>query len=132
MRLCFGQFGVDFATAGTAWPSVFDRFKHIGKELTYRTVYAALCSQSHNDAEDLLNALVAGTVDEGRHWDRQMIEDEQFALYMVLLSLRSLIEASAIALTRFLPVAEDFRPLIQTSLAQMETIIQQPPMCDWT
>ena len=37
------------------WPNVFERFRSLGLELEYRTVYAALSSQAHNDAEDLLN-----------------------------------------------------------------------------
>jgi hypothetical protein len=37
------------------WPNIFERFKEIGREIDYRTKYAAMCSQTHNDAEDLLN-----------------------------------------------------------------------------
>ena len=43
------------------WPgSIFNKFKSLGFdfELDYRTIYAAMCSQTHNDAEDLLNLLI--------------------------------------------------------------------------
>jgi hypothetical protein len=36
-------------------PSVFERFREIGKEVSYRTEYSALCNQTHDAAEDLLN-----------------------------------------------------------------------------
>ena len=54
----FSQINRNYASASNTWPSIFDRFKAIGKEVDYRTVYAALCSQAHNDAEDLLNDFV--------------------------------------------------------------------------
>ena len=38
-----------------AWPSIAERFRAIGKEVEYRTVYASLCSQVHGDAEDIFN-----------------------------------------------------------------------------
>jgi hypothetical protein len=51
---------------GAKLPSIFDRFKELGKETSYRTVYVALCSQAHNDAEDLLNEFaVKSTGDKG-------------------------------------------------------------------
>lgn len=38
------------------WPNkIIDKFRSLGLEADYRTVYAAMCSQTHNDAEDLLN-----------------------------------------------------------------------------
>jgi len=36
------------------WPNVYTRFVAIGKVIDYRTVYHALCAETHNDAEDLL------------------------------------------------------------------------------
>lgn len=131
LLLCFEQIGVDFASAGPAWPSVFDRFKHLGQELTSRTVYAALCSQAHFDAEDLLNALVAGSAEDRLQWAQHKVENEQFALYLVLLSLKALIDASHVALARFLPISEDFRPLIENAIGLVQGIIQETPLRDW-
>jgi len=40
------------------WPNAFEIFRAIGKEINYRTEYAALCLQTHDAAEDLLNQFV--------------------------------------------------------------------------
>jgi Family of unknown function (DUF5677) len=53
------------------WPNIAERFKFLGLELDYRTVYAALCSQTHNDAEDLLNYFVSVSVSLG---DRDLLD----------------------------------------------------------
>jgi hypothetical protein len=46
----------------------FSRFRAVGEQIHYRTVYAALCSQTHNDAEDLLNNFAVHlTSDEALH-----------------------------------------------------------------
>jgi hypothetical protein len=47
----FSQINRSYEGASDTWPSIFDRYKAIGKDVSYRTVYAALCSQAHNDAE---------------------------------------------------------------------------------
>jgi len=39
-------------------PNAFDRFREVGKEVSYRTEYIALCNQTHDAAEDLLNQFV--------------------------------------------------------------------------
>jgi hypothetical protein len=39
-----------------------DRFRAIGDEVDYRVLYAAMCSQTHNDAEDLFNTFVLGVL----------------------------------------------------------------------
>lgn len=54
------SFSAGISYEGNAkWPNLSDRFKAIGKEVDYRTVYASLCSQAHSDAEDLLNRTMA-------------------------------------------------------------------------
>jgi len=59
LRRAFQQAGfVPPAISQTTWPNLFDRFKSLGKETSYRTLYAAMCSQAHNDAEDLINRFV--------------------------------------------------------------------------
>ena len=97
----FSQIGLHYAAADKEWPSVFDRFKSIGKEVDYRTFYAALCSQAHNDAEDLLNDFVHGVMQiEGA--DRvQAVENKNFSLYMVLMALALLVEATLMYLAKF-------------------------------
>ena len=44
-----------------AWPKLSDRFSSLGDEVGYRVLYAAMCSQTHNDAEDLFNFLAIAT-----------------------------------------------------------------------
>jgi len=42
------------------WPKISDRFRLVDQEVDYRVLYAAMCSQTHNDAEDLLNTFILG------------------------------------------------------------------------
>lgn len=94
--------GVDYDSVEIIWPNIFDRFKEIDKEVEYRTVYAALCSQAHNDAEDALNQIMARVVrnveglDEA-HWYEQYF----FSLYLALTAIDYHIMASAMYLSRF-------------------------------
>jgi hypothetical protein len=70
------------------WPNAFERFSALQKQLGYRTVYAALSSQIHNDAEDLLNVfLVRSTDPSGR--EKEAVEGERwsFGRAMVLTAL---------------------------------------------
>ncbi len=48
--------------AAQPWPKVADRFRAVGDEVDYRVLYAAMCSQTHNDAEDLFNTFVLGVL----------------------------------------------------------------------
>jgi hypothetical protein len=109
----FSQIGIAYGDVGRDWPSIFDRFKSINKEVEYRTVYAALCSQAHNDAEDLLNDFVHGVRQIGGAHESQAAEDQNFSLYMVLTALSFLAEATVIYLAKFnLDVNERFQRLL--------------------
>lgn len=44
------------------WPRIIERFRVLGKDVDYRLLYAAMCSQAHNDAEDLFNTFVQGNI----------------------------------------------------------------------
>ncbi|HEY5073735.1 MAG TPA: DUF5677 domain-containing protein, partial [Pyrinomonadaceae bacterium] len=109
----FSQIGISYASVEQEWPSVFDRFKAINKEVSYRTVYAALCSQAHNDAEDLLNEFVCGVSQvEGMH-EMQACENRNFSLFMVLTSMAFLVEATVMYLAKFnLGANEPFQQLL--------------------
>lgn len=48
--------------AAQPWPKIADRFRAVGDEVDYRVLYAAMCSQTHNDAEDLFNTFVLGVL----------------------------------------------------------------------
>lgn len=122
----FLQIGLHYAAASKEWPSVFDRFKTIGKEVDYRTVYAALCSQAHNDAEDLLNDFVHGVMQvEGA--DRvQAAENKNFSLYMVLTALALLVEATLMYLAKFnLDANERFQALLIDIWSFTERVTQR-------
>lgn len=122
----FSQIGVQYSTVSKEWPSVFDRFKAINKEVSYRTVYSALCSQAHNDAEDLLNEFVHGVRQiEGMH-ETQAVENKNFSLYMVLTALSFLIEATAIYLAKYdLNVNKAFQGLLVDVWAAIEEVTQR-------
>ncbi|MEA3273875.1 MAG: DUF5677 domain-containing protein [Pseudomonadota bacterium] len=88
------------------WPNIFDRFKEIGKELSYRTVYAALCSQSHADAEDILNHLMSrlipsNTFDRDQYHKMLQRENAWFSSFMVVIAIKEYIEATAMFLGKF-------------------------------
>ena len=65
------------------WPSVFERFKDVGQEVSYRTQYAALCIESHNAAEDLLNQLLAANSSDPAIPHMQAAEAIQFGRMMI-------------------------------------------------
>lgn len=52
---CKKQIGSNNNKNRCEWPNIFRRFEMLGFEIDYRTLYAAMCSQTHNDAEDILN-----------------------------------------------------------------------------
>lgn len=94
--------GVDYDKVELKWPSIFDRFKEIDKEVDYRTVYAALCSQAHNDAEDVLNRIMSRVIAnvEGLE-EAQWFEQYNFSLYLLLTAIDYHLFASAMYLGKF-------------------------------
>ncbi len=76
------------------WPGLIDRLTALGRRIDYRTVYAAMCSQSHHDAEDVLNYFFANSVvgaDEIA--ERMEREADTFSIFMVLFGLQWFVEA---------------------------------------
>lgn len=93
---------VDFDAVESNWPSIFDRFKEIDDEVGYRTVYAALCSQAHNDAEDILNRIMARiTANVEGMEEAQWVEQYNFSLYLSLTALGYHAMASAMYIAKF-------------------------------
>jgi hypothetical protein len=117
----YSQLSLDYVKIGAPWPSLFDRFKSIGKEIDYRTVYSALCSQAHNDAEDLLNDFVSKAFQIEGISERQERENASFALLMILISVETLVESAAIYLGKYslganetlLPLHRDLQRVMQ-------------------
>lgn len=77
------------------WPGLIERLAEMGRRIEYRTVYAAMCSQSHHDAEDILNHFIANSVEGFDEFaDRMEREADTFSLLMVLLGFRWFVEAA--------------------------------------
>lgn len=75
------------------WPSIEQLFASLGKGLEYRTVYAALCSQAHHDAEDILNRFFVDSLADNEAMSARMRREKHtFSLYMILLGLRCFVE----------------------------------------
>jgi hypothetical protein len=79
------------------WPKIGERFRAVGSEIDYRVLYAAMCSQTHNDAEDLFNIFVLGAVSHlnpgqiAREFEiRQNAENAFFARLLLFRSLEYL------------------------------------------
>jgi hypothetical protein len=89
----FQQMGVTYNT-NAEWPSLFDRFKALGKETAYRTVYAAMCSQAHNDAEDLLNKFFVYSVGISELKEKLALETANFSRMLIYIGLQYYLEAS--------------------------------------
>lgn len=63
------------------------------RRIDYRTVYAAMCSQAHHDAEDILNHFLVNTmITKDDFSGRLEIETDTFSLFMVLFGLRWFVE----------------------------------------
>lgn len=101
LRESFSIININYDAINSSWPSTLDRFKKVDMEIKYRTLYSALCSQSHNDAEDSLNNLMARVVQiEGIE---KGIEAEKyiFSLEMILSSIQLWIQATIMFLAKY-------------------------------
>ena len=87
------HFGIHM-TKASAWPTLVDRLTALDRRLEYRTVYAAMCSQAHHDAEDILNHFMANChPDADRMAARTERQADTFSIFMVLFGLRWFLEA---------------------------------------
>lgn len=60
LKLFAQQIEADFPSKNRL-PKLIDICRDLDKAIDYRTVYMAMCSQAHHDAEDILNDLIVGT-----------------------------------------------------------------------
>ncbi len=70
---------LDPAIIQQPWPKIADRFTALGEDIHYRVLYAAMCSQAHNDAEDLLNEIFVRIANDPQIEDRMSKENVYFA-----------------------------------------------------
>lgn len=83
------QIGLPATKASAAkWPNISERFKLLGLEVEYRTVYAALCSQTHNDAEDLLNYFFAAASGNQELIEKVALETVNFSRLMLYFAVK--------------------------------------------
>lgn len=120
--------GVNYDVSDMKWPSIFERFREIGDEVGYRTVYAALCSQAHNDAEDVLNSIMARVSANVQGLeDALFIEQYNFSLYMLLMVIKYHVVASAMYLGKFTIDVKDIISLFGEIEKNIILVMEQTP-----
>jgi len=78
------------------WPSTYDICVALGKALDYRTVYMAMCSQAHHDAEDILNDFIVGSATDYEIRSEQLErETGNFSIFLLLCSIRYYLDSLA-------------------------------------
>jgi hypothetical protein len=102
----FGLIGVG-PRIDEKWGTIFDRFDAVGEAIEYRTTYAALCSQAHNDAEDLINALTIRATGDSAQERALQRETHAFSWFAVTLGLRHYARAAADIWKHFELLPED-------------------------
>ncbi len=85
--------------AGGKWPekpqsaSVDKMFKELNKEVEYRTVYRAMCGQSHQNQEDLVNSLLHSLSENDDLEMQSKNEKHAFSLFICLWGIRYYLSA---------------------------------------
>lgn len=101
VKKAMAEYDINIDSYEPSWPSAFDRFRLINDEIGYRTTYVALCSQSHNDPEDLLNRFMCRAINNDGFTSAKKAEQYFFSLYMVLQAVKYHIMASAMYLGKY-------------------------------
>ena len=70
------------------WGTTFDRFQSWDQVIAYRATYAGLCSQVHNDAEELLNRFTVSVAKDSAQAQRLKDETQAFGWFAVTPGLR--------------------------------------------
>ncbi|MBL0559906.1 DUF5677 domain-containing protein [Aeromonas hydrophila] len=94
--------GIDYDANQLKWPNIFERFQKLGKEIEYRTLYTALCSQAHNDAEDIINKIMARITENVKGMDKaQEMEQYLLSVFYILSAVRYHIYGAAMFVAKF-------------------------------
>ncbi|MGR3100718.1 DUF5677 domain-containing protein [Vibrio vulnificus] len=116
---------VDFDNCEADWPNIFERFKSLGKEVEYRTLYMALCSQAHNDAEDIINKIMARVVGDVDGMSKaHFIEQVLYSLFYTLSAVRYHIHATIMFLAKFEVQVTDLVSLREKTLEDLGWIAE--------
>ena len=76
-----------------SYPNFIGICTALDKAIDYRTVYMAMCSQAHHDAEDILNDLIVGTSPNESNLSSQLEkETNNFSIFLVLHAVRYYLE----------------------------------------
>lgn len=116
----FSNVPIDHAKLNS-WPSLIDRLDAMGSRLEYRTVYMAMCSQAHHDAEDLINYYLSLGLELGDDAHRVTEEEaDTFSILLLLHGLRWFVKAmSAIGTYLSMPTVK------QESADSLERMIKE-------
>jgi hypothetical protein len=102
LRESLSLVNIDYNSNATKWPNIFERFRAINKEVSYRTIYMALCSQAHNDPEDILNNLMSRVIaNVDGLAEANFIQQYNFSLYMIIICVQFYILATAMYIAKF-------------------------------
>ncbi len=75
------------------FPNFIGICTELNKAIDYRTVYMAMCSQAHHDAEDILNDLIVSTSPNVSKLSAQLEkETNNFSIFLVLHAVRYYLE----------------------------------------
>lgn len=76
----------------SSFPNLFERVSETSHKVNYRTVYAAMCSQTHHDAEDILNFYIALSL-SGNNYEDLENEANCFGIYIILTAMVEFVDA---------------------------------------
>lgn len=78
--------------AVAAWPNISARFKAVGEDMSYRTLYSRLCAEPHLDAEETLRYFI-GKTGAPELFRRMAIETVMFSRFVLAEAVRGYAEA---------------------------------------
>lgn len=92
LQVFAAQIGATFPS-DKGFPNFVSICTTLNKAIEHRTVYMAMCSQAHHDAEDILNDLMVGTSPNGSELTKNLgKETDNFSIFLVLHGARYCVE----------------------------------------
>jgi len=85
--------------AGRQWPekprsmSIEQLYKELGKDIEYRTVYRAMCGQTHQNQEDLVNNLLCSLTENEELDVKSKGEKHSFSIFICLWGIKYFLSA---------------------------------------